>query len=491
MSSPQALYGARQRNLLARELEYYPLACPDSPNLDSSGPILVFLGDLGLFPGRRSVFAGVPPYDRIDFRGFRADMGPLIRLCSTSRVAVSVVDTVSPESAAALGLPWGHPLYSLVIFSMPVQACPVLEPQEDRGRGSHGGWGDRLHVVWALKKAEFGVLRPWRSDHSVFLIKGTLARSHEETDYQGLHPNFDCRGGFQGRLVVGPCGRLHTMTSSTLRLRPVGGVARATLECHRLAPLVPRPVNPAGAGSMLETFVRGPDVGRMKLAQTRAHRSGYAKRRADGALGRLHQLCARAFALTSPGYRAADPPVPPFVAGQLVRLRWLARDEACRSLNGRTGRVVTPGCERTVVRLAGIPDRLVSAANQNLILAAGRPRARGGRLFPVLSPLAEHLKDVLEQRMQPTVIHTANGSRGNNFQRRMRLFMSTPEGASLFRALDEETRKVQRYLRNRVSSRAVVDPFRYPIVRIQRVTPMPHTEAFRSLRRQAARRPGF
>ena len=443
---------------------------------------MAFLGDLGLFPDRRSVFAGVPPYDRIDFRSFQAEMGPLIRSCSTSRVAVSVVDTISSEAAVALGLPWGHPLYSLVIFSMPVQACPVLDPS--------GGRGDRLHVVWALKKAEFGVLRPRRSDHTVFLIKGILARSHADTEYQGLHPNFDRRGGFQGRLVVGPCGRLHTMTSSTLRLRPVGGVARVALECHRLAPLVPRPVN-ADAGSFLETFVRGPDVGRMKLAQTRAHRSGYAKRRAEGALGRLHQLCARAFALTSPGYRAADPPKPPFGAGQLVRLRWLARDEACRRLNGRTGRVATPGCERTVVRLADTPDGLVSVANRNLILAAGRPRALGGCVFPVLSPLAEHLKDVLEQRMRPTIIHTAASSRSCNFQRRMRLFMSTPEGASLFQAMDEESRKVQRCLRNSVSLRAVVEPFRYPIVRIKRVTPMPYTEAFRSLRRQAARRPGF
>ena len=90
--------------------------------------------------------------------------------------------------------------------------------------------------------------------------------------------------------------------------------------------------------------------------------------------------------------------------------------------------------------------------------------------------------------MRPTIIHTATSSRSCTFQRRMRLFMSTPEGASLFRALDEETRKVQRYLRNRVSSRAVVDPFRYLIVRIQRVTPMPYTEAFRSVRRQAERR---
>ena len=106
---------------------------------------------------------------------------------------------------------------------------------------------------------------------------------------------------------MGPCGRLHTMTSSTLRLRPVGGVARVALECHRLAPLVPRPVN-ADAGSFLETFVRGPDVGRMKLAQTRAHRSGYAKRRAEGALGRLHQLCAGLCADVArlPGCRPAE-----------------------------------------------------------------------------------------------------------------------------------------------------------------------------------------
>jgi hypothetical protein len=460
--------------------------------LDSSGPIVAFLGDLDLFPDRRPVFAGVPPYDRIDIRASNAEIGPLIRPCSTSRVAVSVVDIISPYTAAVLRLPWGHPMYSLVVFSMPVQACPVLDPHEGRGRGAHDGLGHCLHVVWAIKKADFGVLRPRRSDHSVFLIKGVLARSHEDTEYEGLHPDFDRRGGFRGRLVVGPCGRLHTMTSATLRLRPVGGVSRATLECHRLAPLVPRPAfGAADAGSFLETFVQGPDVGRLKLAQIRAHRTGYAERRAEGALGRLHQLCARVFALTSPGYRAADPPKPPFGADQLVRLRWLARDEACRRLNGRTGRVVTPGLERTVVRLAGSPDRPVSVANRNLILAAGRPRALGGRVFPAVSPLAEHFKDMLELRMRPTIIHTASGSRGCNFQRRMRLFTSTPEGASLFRALEEESRKVQRYLRNRVSLRAVVDPFRYPIVRIVRVTPMPYTEAFRSVRRQAARRPGF
>lgn len=462
-----------------------------NPQLDSSGPIVAFLGDLDLFPDRRSVFAGVPPYDRIDIRAPNAEIGPLIRSCSTSRVAVSVVDTIPPDAAAVLRLPWSHPMYSLVVFSMPVQACPVLDPHAGGDHGPHDGRDCRFHVVWAIKKADFGVLRPRWSDHGVFLIKGGLAQSHDDTEYEGLHPVFDRRGGFRGRLVVGPCGRLHTMTSATLRLRPVGGVSRVALVCHRLAPLVPRPVDAAGAGSMLETFVRGPDVGRLKLAQTRAHRPGYAKRRVDGALGRLHRLCARAFALTSPGYRAADPPVPPFGAGQLVRLRWLARDEACRSLNGRTGRVATPGLKRTVVRLAGTPDRLVSVANQKLILAAGRPRALGGRLFPVLSPLAEHLKDVLEQRMRPSIIHTANGSRSCTFQRRMRLFMSTPEGASLFQAIDEESRKVQRYLRYHVSLRADVEPFRYPIVRIKRVTPMPYTAAFRSLRRQAARRPGF
>ena len=422
---------------------------------------------------------------------------------------MTVVDAIPADAAAVLRLPWGHPMYSLVVFSLPVQACPAVDHGGGHGgHGDHGGGGGygghghsqssqssqssqggRLHVVWAIKKADFGVLRPRWSDHGVFLIKGSLAGIHEGTEYEGLHPEFDRRGGFRGRLVVGPCGRLHTMTSATLRLRPVGGVSRATLECHRLAPLVPRPVD-AAAGSFLETFVRGPDVGRMKLAQTKAHRPGYAKRRAAGARWRLHQLCARAFALTSPGYRASGPPKPPFAAGQRVRLRWLARDEACRSLNGRTGRVATPGCERTVVRLAGTPARLVSVANPKLVLASGRPRQRGDGLFRVLSPLAEHLKNMLELRMRPTIIHTANGSRGCNFQRRMRLFMSTPEGASLFRALDEETRKAQRYLRTRVSYRAVVDPFGWPIVRFERVVPMPYTEAFRSVRRQAARRPG-
>ena len=150
----------------AHELKYHPLACPECPDLDSLGPIMAFLGDLGLFPDRRSVFAGVPPYDRIDFSSFQAEMGPLIRSCSTSRVAVSVVDTISSEGC---GGPWasvGHPkLYSLVIFSMPVQACPVLDPS--------GGRGDRLHVVGA-QEGRNSVLRPRRSDHTVFLIKGIL-----------------------------------------------------------------------------------------------------------------------------------------------------------------------------------------------------------------------------------------------------------------------------------------------------------------------------
>lgn len=466
--------------MLERLLVSHPLACPDMPNLDSPGPIVAFLGDLGMFPDLRSAFASVPPYDCIDFQARNAGADALVRMCSTSRLAVSVVDTIPPDAAASLCLGWKYPMYSLVLFSMPVQACPVLD-----------GRDERLHLVWPIKKADFGLLRPRRAGYSVFLIRGILARNHEGTDYEGLHPEFDRRGGFRGRFAVGPDGHLHTMTPATLRLRPVGGMARATIECRRFTPLKSRPVD-ADAGSFVETFARGPDVARMKLAQFKARRSGYSKRRFAGALGRLHQLCARIFELTSPSYRAPGPPEPPFAVDNLVRLRWLARDEACRRLNGRTGRVVTPGCERTVVRLAGTPDRLVSVANCNLSLASGRPRQMGRGLYPVLSPLGEHIKSLLERRMKPNIIATVNGigGGGHSFQRRMKLFISTPEGASLCQALTEEALIVQRHLRTRVSTRAVVDPFQYPIVRVERVVPMPYTEAFRSVRRQAARRPG-
>lgn len=438
------------------------------------------MGDpAGLFPTRRPVFGSVPPYDDIALTTCSdASVGPLVRLCSTSALSVCVVDVIPPEATAAFGLGWGKVFYSLVVISVPVQAC--------QGRRNPA---DRLNIVFSIKKADFGSLRPRWTNYGVFLIKGALADEHDDADYEGLQPQFDRRGGFMGRLVVGPDGCLHAMTSARMRLRPLGGAARASIECRRFTPLVPRLVD-AAAGAPLETFARGPDTGRMKLALFKANRAGYSKRRAAGAVERLHQLCARMFQLASPGYRAPRPPEPPYAVGDRVRLRWLARDDACRRLNGRTGRVVTPGLERSTVRLAGAADRLFSVANRNMSTIAGRPRQRGDGLFCVLSPLAEHAKNSLERRMRANTICGSNCG-GNTFRRQMRLFEATPEGASLFRALDEEALKIKRHLQHRVSYRAVVDPFRYPIVRIKRVVPMPYTEAFRSVRRQAARRSKF
>ena len=133
------------------------------------------------------------------------------------------------------------------------------------------------------------------------------------------------------------------------------------------------------------------------------------------------------------------------------------------------------------------PDGLVSVANRNLILAAGRPRRWVAGVFPVSSPLAEHL--IRAEQRDAADDHPHGGLQQKlHFSGDAAVYVDA-RGRLLFQAIDEESRKVQRCLRNSVSLRAVVEPFRYPIVRIKRVTPMPYTEAFRSLRRQAARRP--